>query len=156
VTLRTIVIGVGNPILSNDGFGLHVAKELQQKIADPDVVVETAFTGGFNLVDMMCGFDRAILIDTVHLKNAKNGEVKRFTIADLPLAHSSNPHEVSFPEALRLAKTLRETRLPSEIIIVGMVSHITPAFGEQMSKEFAPNVSTAVHMVLSELAEVKP
>lgn len=149
--MRTIVIGVGNPILSNDGFGLHVAKELQKKVTDPNVVIETAYTGGFNLVDMMRGFDKAILIDTVHQKNAKNGEVKRFILSDLPLAHSSNPHDVSLPEAFRLAKTLGETHLPSDIVIVGMVSHVIPAFGEQMTKEFAPNVSTAVHMVLSEL-----
>ena len=155
--MKTIVIGVGNPILSNDGVGIHIAKKLQHEVSDPDVVIDTAYTGGFNLVEMMKGFDKAILIDTVHETKAKTGEVRRYELSDLPRCHSGNPHDASLPEAFHLMKTLGETCLPQQVIIVGVVSNSPPVFGEHIDPLISLAVPTAVNMVLSEIrgAQVK-
>jgi len=150
--MKTIILGVGNPILCDDGVGIHVAKQLKQHIHDPNVTIDEALTGGMNLLDLLVGYDRAILIDAVKTKNAKHGEVKRFSLDDISSVHSCNPHDVSFVEALKLAEKLGENRIPREIIIIGILLKETPyEFGEQLSSKIAAAVPKAVDMALSEL-----
>ena len=149
--MRTIIIGVGNPILQNDSTGLHVAKELQQHITDPNIVIDTAYTSGFNLLEMMTGYDKAILIDAIQQSGAKTGEVKRFNLSDLPVIHSSIPHDMSLPEAFQLAKTLGNTNLPQEIVVFGVVSNTMPIFDENVEQKVSHVIPSVVQMVLSEV-----
>ena len=150
--MKTIILGVGNPILCDDGVGIHVAKQLKQHINDPNVTIDEALTGGMNLLDLLLGYDKAILIDAVKTKNAEHGEVKRFSLNDISSVHSCNPHDVSLVEALKLAEKLGEKRIPHEIIIIGILLKETPCeFGEQLSSKIAAAVPKAVEMTLSEL-----
>jgi len=149
--MKTIVLGVGNPILQDDGVGIHVITALQNQKLSPDVIVDTAYTGGMNLVDMIRGYDKVILVDAIKQKESKTGEVKRFFLPDAHTLHSSNPHETSLSEALLLARSLGEQHLPKEIIVIGIVVQNTLDFGEDLSTEVANAVPTAVSMVLTEL-----
>ena len=151
--MKTIILGVGNPILCDDGAGIHVAHQLKQHITDQTITINEAYTGGMNLLDMMIGYDKAILIDTVYIAEAKNGEVKRLTLHDSGnTCHSSNPHDVSLQEALRLAEKLGEKNIPKEIIVIGIVVKEQPIhFGEQLSKNIQAAVPKAVEMTLHEL-----
>ena len=150
--MKTIVIGVGNPILQDDGVGIHVANQLEQHINHPDVTFEEALTGGMNLLDLILGYDKAILIDTVNIKNAKDGEVKRLLLSDFPSVHSNNPHDVSLIEALKLAKNLGEKRIPNEIVIIGIVLKEIPyVFGDQLSPKISDAIPEAVKLTIAEL-----
>jgi len=150
--MKTIVIGVGNPILQDDGVGIHVANQLRQYVNHPDVTFDEALTGGMNLLDLILGYDKAILIDAINIKNAKNGEVKRLLPSDFPSLHSNNPHDVSFIEALKLAEHLGEKRIPNEIVIIGIVLKEIPyVFGDQLSSKIAAAVPEAVKLTISEL-----
>jgi hydrogenase maturation protease len=149
--MKTIVLGVGNPILQDDGVGLHVIDALRQQLTNPMVTIDTASTGGLNLLDMIRGYEKVILIDAVKQKDTVPGEVKRFILSDFHSAHSCNPHDVSLTEALHLAKQLGEKHLPSKIILIGITVNNTYEFGEQLSSEVSLAVPTAVAMVLEEL-----
>ena len=151
--MKTIVLGNGNPILRDDGAGIHVAHQLKEHISDPNVTIDEAFTGGMNLLDMIRGYDKAILIDTINNVKGKNGEVKRFSLHEANgSCHSYNPHDVSLQEALHLAEQLGETCIPQDIVIIGIVvKQIQVFFGEQLSKNIAAAVPKAVEMTLHEL-----
>jgi hydrogenase maturation protease len=150
--MKTIVLGVGNPILKDDGAGIHVIRQLKKYVKDPDVTLDEAMTGGMNLLDMIIGYEKAILIDTVKMKGAKTGEVRRFSLRDFSSVHSSNPHDVDLLEAIKLAEKLGETRIPKEIVIVGIsVNESQHVFGEQLSERMAKAVPNAVETVISEL-----
>jgi hydrogenase maturation protease len=149
--MKTIVLGVGNPILQDDGVGLQVVEEVRQRVSDPSVVVDTAFTGGLNLLDLMRGYEKVILVDAVKQENSTIGEVKRFVLDEVSTVHSCNPHDVSLSEALLLAEQLGERCLPKEIVVIGIVVENTCDFGEHLSREVMRAVPTAVQMVLSEL-----
>ena len=150
--MKTIILGVGNPILCDDGVGIHVAKKLKQHITDPNVIIDEAFAGGMNLLDLLLGYDKAIIIDAVKTKNAEHGEVRRFSLDDMSSVHSCNPHDVSLVEALRLAEKLGEKRVPHKITVIGVLLKETPCeFGENLSSEIAAAVPKAVDMTLSEL-----
>ncbi|MBE3138010.1 MAG: hydrogenase maturation protease [Thermoplasmata archaeon] len=149
--MKTIVLGVGNPILQDDGVGIHVINELREHLKDSRVILDIAYTGGMNLLDMIRGFDKVILVDAIKQESSKTGEVKRFSLTEAPAVHSCNPHDVSLSEALLLAKQLGEEHLPQEIVVIGIVVKNTLDFGEQLSKEVASAVPTAVNLVLTEL-----
>lgn len=150
--MKTIVLGVGNPILRDDGVGIHVIEEIKKRrLNDSDVSFDTAFTGGLNLLDMISGYEKVILVDAITEQHSKPGEVKRFSVRSATSLHSSNPHDVSLAEALTLAKDLGDTSLPKEIILIGIVVRRTHDFGEKLSTEVQRAVPTAVRMVLSEL-----
>jgi hydrogenase maturation protease len=149
--MKTIVLGVGNPILKDDGVGVHVIDALRKHITDPFVTLETASTGGLNLLDVIRGYEKVILIDAVKLPGSPPGKVKRFLLSDFQTVHSCNPHDVSLSEALQLAKQLGEQQLPSMIILIGITVNTIYEFGEQLSKEVAVAIPTAVNLVLKEL-----
>ena len=152
--MKTIVLGVGNPILRDDGVGLHVVKQLKKHVNDPSVTIDEAQTGGMNLLDMIRGYDKAILIDAIKIKHAQPGEVKRFSLSDFSSVHSYNPHDVTLLEALQLAEKLGENRIPREIVVIGIVLEEMPLeFGEQLSSTVSAAVPKAVEMTLSELGK---
>ena len=154
--MKTIVLGVGNPILCDDGVGIHVARQIKEKINDPDIVVDEAITGGMNLLDLMTGYDKAILIDAVNIKDAKIGEVKCFPLSSLSTIHSNNPHDVSLMEALELAERLGQNNIPKEIIVIGIVLKEIPyIFGEKLSPEIAKAVPKAIKATLREIEKMR-
>ena len=154
--MRTIVLGVGNPILCDDGVGIHVAREIKDRVNDPNIDVDIALTGGMNLLDLLTGYDKAILIDAVNIKDAKVGDVQRFPLSSLSTKHSSNPHDVSLIEALELAKKLGEDRIPKEIIVIGIVLKEIPyVFGEELSPAIAKAVPKAIKLTMSEIDRIR-
>lgn len=156
--MKTIVVGIGNPILRDDGVGIHVAQKLRDHITDPNVTIDEAFTGGLNLLEMILGYDRAILIDTIQTVEGRNGEVKRFHLDDIVgSCHSYNPHDVSLQEAVVLAEKLGENHIPKDIVVIGIVVKKMPLrFGEHLSTSIAAAVPKAVEMTLHELKKTQP
>lgn len=152
--MKTIILGIGNLILGDDGVGVHVANEVKKHIDSPDITVDEAITGGMNLLDLLLGYDKAIIIDAVKSENSENGEVKRIKLSDFTTMHSCNPHDVSLAEAIEMAKKLGEKRIPNEIVIIGvMMKQIPCEFGEELSEKIAAAVPKAVEMTLNEIKE---
>jgi len=151
--MRTIVLGVGNKILGDDGVGLHVVNELKKYIKNnSNVTIDEAATGGMNLLDLLLGYEKAIIVDAVKSDDAKIGEIKRITLGDFDTMHSCNPHDVSLIEAIELAKKMGEDRIPKEIIIIGIMMKQLPCeFKETLSKKISSAVPKAVELTLNEL-----
>ena len=64
--MKTLIIGLGNPLVTDDSVGLRVVEELRPLLADrPDVEVSEDYWGGLRLMERMIGFDRAIVIDAI-------------------------------------------------------------------------------------------
>lgn len=150
--MKTIVLGVGNLILGDDGVGIHVVNELKKTIQDSNITIDEAITGGMNLLDLILNYEKAIIIDAVKSVTEEAGTVKRIPIKNFNTMHSCNPHDVSLIEAIKMAKKLGETKIPKEIVIIGiMMKEIPCEFGEKLSKNIAAAVPRAVEMTLNEL-----
>lgn len=105
-----------------------------------------------NLLDLLLGYDKAIIIDAVKTAQGKKGKVRRIPLGDFSTIHSCNPHDVSLIEAIEMAKKMGEKRIPQEIIIIGiLMNHIPYEFGEKLSKEISSAVPKAIEMTLNEL-----
>ena len=152
--MKTMILGVGNQILGDDGVGVHVANELKKYIQNPDITIDEAITGGMNLLDLILGYDKVIIIDAIKTETGEDGDVKRIPLNDFSTMHSCNPHDVSLMEAIEMAKKMGETRIPQEIIIIGvMMKQIPCEFGEKLSKNIYAAVPKAVEMTLNEIKD---
>ena len=150
--MRTIVLGVGNQILGDDGVGVHIANEVKKQNKNPNVTIDEAITGGMNLLDLILGYDKAIIIDAIKSDKKNHGEVKKIYLSDFNTMHSCNPHDVSLVEAIEMAKKMGEEKIPKEIIIIGvMLKEIPCEFGEKLSSEISAAVPKAVEMTLNEI-----
>lgn len=117
---RVVVIGLGNPLMGDDGLGLAVLDELRTGYAlPPDVELVDGGTWGMTLLPVIEDADELILIDAIDV-GATPGTAVRLEHAQLPryLATKISPHQVDLRDVLALAE-LRGT-LPADTVALGL------------------------------------
>ena len=142
--MGTIVIGLGNPILGDDGVGWVVAEEISKlkSCESTEVVVDCLSVGGLTLMEHLVGFDRAIVVDALQTTLHPVGTVIHLQLEDLPeqiAGHLASAHDVNLKTALQLGREMG-AQLPEEIIIIGIEANYVNDF----SKELSPQVRAAV------------
>src|SRR5437868_10939587 len=61
-----ILIGVGNPMISDDGVGLEIARRCRAELPpETGVAIAEVHCGGMRLMEAMVGYDRAIVVDAI-------------------------------------------------------------------------------------------
>ena len=149
--MKTLVLGLGNAILSDDGVGIKVAQELGQKLDDPHVTVAEASLGGISLLDSIVGYDKVIIIDAIHTQKGKAGQIYRMGPRDFSFAkHLSSPHQINLITALELGKML-DLAMPQEITIFAVEAEDITNFSETCTPEVERAIPEVVKMVLKEL-----
>ncbi len=150
--MKTLIIGLGNPILRDDGVGIRAARAISARIGiREDIEVVELSVGGMRLMEEMAGYDRVLLIDAVMTGKNAPGTVSRLDIEDLAMSlHTSSTHDTSLSCALEGGKRLG-VKLPSEILIWGIEAHDVNTFGEEMTADTAAAVPRVVEKVLEEL-----
>ena len=131
---RTLVLGLGNTILSDDGVGIYVARELGKRIQNENVDIVEASLGGLELLDPMVGYARVILIDAMPLGDKGVGTLVVCHPEDLGGGSAMARHQVPFHEALTLGRRLGMD-LPEEITIYGIQVKDTMTFAESCTEE---------------------
>jgi hydrogenase maturation protease len=63
--LKTLVLGMGNTILCDDGIGIYVARVLAERFQRDDVTFAEASVGGMRLLDVIAGYGRIIMVDAI-------------------------------------------------------------------------------------------
>lgn len=149
--MTSVVVGVGNPIMTDDGIGKAVVEYLEDAGAvDPaNLRAVHAGTTAFLALEAMSGTDRAVVVDAVDVDD-EPGTVHRFRWEDG--AFGDHPdvmmHDFSFAEALTTAAGAYD--LPEEIILLGVVpASLDP--GLDLSPTLADRVPQIADAVLAEL-----
>jgi hydrogenase maturation protease len=152
-TVRDLVVGLGNPILGDDGVGWRVVEQVRAAFPELDGVdVDCLAVGGIGLMERILGYRRVVIADSVCTGTASIGTVRRFSLSDLPdgAAHVGSAHDTSLKTALRMASTLGAS-VPDDIVIVGIETDRVYAFSEELSAPVAGAVPVAVRMVVDAL-----
>ena len=148
--MKTLILGIGNPVRCDDGVGIRVAQEVSKRVGDPQITVAEACHGGLFILDAVLGYDRVLLIDSIQTKGGTPGEVYRLRPSDLSFArHLSSPHQVNFITALELGKAL-DLPMPERIDIIAVEAGEVTSFRERCTREVEQAIPVAVEMVLSE------
>jgi hydrogenase maturation protease len=159
ITMKTLVIGLGNPILTDDGIGIYVAREVAHKLPpDTDVEVVELATGGMALMEAMIGFERCILIDAIWRPENLTGHVLVFDAGQLPdTLNVASAHDADLPTALRLGRSLGAPLPADEAIqIVAVTAHDVLVFGESPTPLVAAALPYAAASVLKLLGHDTP
>jgi hydrogenase maturation protease len=150
---RTLILGLGNTILSDDGVGCRVAMALKDKLNSPDVDIMEASIAGLDFLDLLTGYDRTIIIDAIQTEKGTPGQIYRFGPDILASTrHASTPHDVNLATALELGKRLN-MKLPHQIIIFAIEVKDVTSFSEECTPEVMKAIPACVKMVLQELKE---
>jgi len=149
---RTVVLGLGNPVLRDDGVGLAVAAELQRLLtAAPvrGVDVLTSTRAGFELIDLLRGYTRAVIVDCIVLPDPRPGRVCGLTLDDVSgCARLVNAHEMSVSTAFRLAEQMG-IPMPGEVEIIAVEAGDASTIAEGLT----PAVQAAVGPLSREIFE---
>ncbi|MFH0990150.1 MAG: hydrogenase maturation protease [bacterium] len=138
---RTLILGVGNLLLGDEGIGIHVARQLQSMPLPPTVEVLDGGTGGFELLDFCRNRDKIIIVDAM-MADEEPGSIIRATPEELELRWHS-PRSAHFGGLRELLDALKlETPVP-EIIILGIV----PAIIDQLTMELSPKLKTMLDQI---------
>jgi hydrogenase maturation protease len=156
ILMKTIVIGLGNPILGDDGVGWRVAEEVKRQI-DPHapVQIDCLSLGGISLMEYLIGYERVILIDAF-LSDEEVGSIKVMRLDEIPnysAFHTANTHDTSLQTAMELGRYIG-AKMPEEMIVVGISAMQVHDFGEELSPPVAASVPKAAQIVV-ELAMQK-
>jgi len=154
--MKTIVVGLGNPILGDDGVGWKVAEKIEQRLPhDQSVVVECLSLGGISLMEHLIGYDRAILIDAFASDEAI-GSIHVMMLSDLPnysAFHISSVHDTSLQNAIEMGRSLG-AHLPDDIMVVGIATQRIYDFSEELSPPVARAIPQVVKIVLDLLKQI--
>jgi hydrogenase maturation protease len=149
--MKTIVIGLGNPILGDDGVGWCVAEEIRVKVASkPEVHVECLSLGGLSLMEHLIGYERVILIDAF-ISDEEPGSIRVSKLSELPnysAFHITSAHDTSLQDAIKLGKSLG-AKLPDDLTVVGISAKYVYDFSEELSRPVSEAVQKATKIVIN-------
>jgi hydrogenase maturation protease len=144
---RTLILGLGNNILTDDGIGSRLVSDLAQMIGDRGVEYNTACCGGLEIIEYIKGYEQVVFIDAIRTVEGTPGDVYYFIPSDFrETSHLSSLHDISFLTALKLGNTLK-LGLPTDlhIIAVEIIEDM------EFSEEFTPPLKARYPGILQEV-----
>lgn len=153
--MKTLILGLGNPLITDDSVGLRVVGQLKPLLADrPDVEVSEDYWGGLRLMERMIGYDRAIVVDAIQT-GAPPGTIHLLTPEGIPTQRSASAHDVNFSTALEFGRQAG-VQLPqnNHIRLVGIEAEDILTFREHCTPTVQAAIPQAVETVLKALDEL--
>jgi hydrogenase maturation protease len=150
-----VVIGIGNPLLSDDSVGLLTVSQLRTELAIdmPDVTFIERFSGGMELLDDLIGSDHVIIIDSVLDPAIPPGTAVEVYWDDILKAEQNTfaaAHGLNLPTVFRLGEKCGMP-MPRQIEIIAIGGAEFTLFSEEPTDQVKKGVQTAVAMVTQKL-----
>lgn len=141
-----VILGVGNPLMGDDGLGIAVVARLRAQWDDePELMLVDGGTWGMNLLPIIEQARRLLIVDAID-RDTEPGTFVTLHRDEIPryLGRTLSPHQLDLREVLALAE-LRGT-LPEETTAIG----IQPEHLE-LSLELSPVVSATLPALLEDI-----
>ncbi len=155
---KILILGLGNPILSDDGIGIEIAHRIEDKLKDhtscfawepdEDIDVIEASIGGLAILDLIVGYEKLIVIDAIKTKKGNPGTLYKVKVADFSSTiHISSPHDVNFATAIEIGKRCGVS-IPEQIDIYAIEIKDNTTFSEQCTLEVRKAVPKTVNTII--------
>ncbi len=118
--MQVLVLGLGNAVMSDDGFGSRIINLLSERyLFDSTVVLVDGGTLGLDLLPRLEGIDRLLIVDALTM-GAKPGTVFRLSGEEVPRAFAGklSVHQMGLQDLLAVADL--QGHLPAELVIWGV------------------------------------
>jgi hydrogenase maturation protease len=150
---RIVVVGLGNPLLTDDAVGIRVAELLAPRLAGRGVDVVQSSWGGMRFIDLLAGYDRAIIVDAIEWGRGPPGTVYRLTAAEaIPTVRAVSFHDLSLGTAMALGRSL-DIPLPAETVFFAVEALETRTFGESLTPAVEAALPDVVQRVEAQLMQ---
>jgi hydrogenase maturation protease len=130
--MKTLVLGLGNDLFSDDGVGILAARALKENLIGMADVVESSLSG-LALLDILMGYERAIVIDAIRTTLQPPGTISELTPADFDAAYAPSPHYTGLPELLAIADQM-DLDFPKDIRIFAVEVMDTHTVGGDLTE----------------------
>ena len=145
--LTILILGLGNPILTDDGVGIKIAQKLKEE--KPDLEVIETSEAGLALLDLVAGYDKLIIIDSIKTEQGKPGELYELGLEDLkPAMGLSSSHGIDIATAFELGQRLGY-KMPKYISIYAVEIKDNSTFAE----ECTPEVEERIPFITKQIME---
>ena len=152
-----MVLGLGNPVLSDDAVGLKVVERFRELLAErplQEVDVSCSMRGGLDLLDLLGGYARAVIVDALTLPEPSPGRVHELDLSSVAgMVRLVGSHEISVSQAFQLAARF-DIPMPGEVVIFGIEAGEVLEFSEELTPPVARAVeplARRIHSLLSGL-----
>ncbi|GAM09089.1 hydrogenase 2 maturation protease [Geobacter sp. OR-1] len=146
--MRTILVGLGNPILSDDSVGIKIVGLVKQRIPEhAGVDAVEAYAGGLRLMEAIAGYDRAIIVDAMKTGIHPPGTMQMLSLDSFTKTRNTLcTHDGDLATALSLGRDLG-LAIPGLVEIIGIEADDVESFSEELTN----GVSRALPLVVSYL-----
>lgn len=147
-----LVLGIGNVLWADEGFGVRAVEALHEAYALPAAVeVLDGGTQGLNLLEPVVSRDAVLVFDAIDFDLAP-GSVRVLRDRDVPAwaATKMSLHQASFQELLAIAEL--QGRFPARLTLIGVQPERLADFGGSLSDCVKARLPTAVALAAGELA----
>jgi hydrogenase maturation protease len=156
--MRTLVLGIGNSILGDDGVGVRVAQEVAARINDENIDVRDVSVDGLNLFDHILGYDRLVVVDAIVAEDGRVGEIYRLKperVCD-PSRSAISPHHFNLATTIEIGNKLFPGAMPREVTLYAVGAEEATTVTEEMTGEVKEAVPRAASLILEEIRSRQP
>ena len=147
-----LVLGIGNLLWADEGFGVRAVEALHQRYRLPaGVALVDGGTQGMYLLDHVCSADSVLVFDAIDYELAA-GTLRVFRGDEVPVWADTmmSLHQATFQELLSLARL--RGRFPTRITLIGVQPDVLDDLGGSLSPLVRARLDEAVELAVSELA----
>lgn len=145
--MKTLILGVGNSILTDDGVGIKIAHKLKE--GNPELEVMETSEAGIALLELIAGYDKLIIIDSIRTEKGEPGELYKLGLEALkPAVNLSSSHGIDIATAYEIGQGMGY-RMPEHVSIYAVEIEDNTTFGE----ECTPEVEDRIPFIVRQIAE---
>lgn len=152
--MKTLVLGMGNTILSDDAIGIIIERYLEKTFNFlPEVDFKETSWGGFRIIDLIRGYDYVIVIDSIKTGRKVPGFIHHLRTTDLlPTLRLNSYHDINFITAIKLAEAYNE-KMPSDIDIFAVEVENNYTIKETLSVEIKDSIYNCSCLIIDFLKD---
>ena len=137
----------------DDSVGLHAVRALRDKLNKVDTTVIEASVTGMDCLELLAGYDRAVIIDAIHTMEGKIGQIYRLELETLDTnGYDNTSHDVNFVTAIELGRRLG-LALPRQIVIFAIEVIDAYSFNQKCTAAVRRAIPSCARMICQEMNE---
>ena len=146
--VKTLILGIGNPILTDDRVGIRIAQKLKEEKPELEVV-ETSETG-ITLLDLITGYNKLIIIDSIKTEKGNPGDLYRLKLENLkPAKDVSSSHGLGIATAFQLGRKLGYS-MPKDTSIYAVEIKDNTTFSEKCTRQVKKRMPFITKQIIKE------
>ncbi len=145
--MRTLVIGIGNLLRTDDGVGIHIIRNLNNFV--PRIDILDAAMGGVEILEAMRGYDQVIIVDAIE-SGAEPGTIFRVNLTEgekPPVV--SHSHGIDLITTLNLGRQLYGEEIPAEIILFAVEAEDTTTINDVPTLKVRAAIQETIKAILA-------